>query len=92
MATSGRIESGTANYTKFYFQWQLTGQSISGNYSSINWQWGVAKSGGSTATWYSNAIKSVSGYINGGQAFGGATWSNITVSGDVQLLSGSWIS
>jgi len=89
-STSGRANSGVANYTYFYFQWQLASQNIAGNYSTINWQWGVSKSGSATATWYSNAIKSVDGYINGGQAIGGNTWSNITVGGDVQLLSGSW--
>ncbi len=90
MATSGRVNSGVANFTYFYFQWQLASQNIGGNYSTINWQWGVSKSGGSTATWYSNAIKSVSGYVNGGQVIGGNTWSNITVGGDVQLLNGSY--
>lgn len=89
MATSGRVLSGVANYTQFYFQWQLTGQNVGGNYSNINWQWGVTKNGGLTPTWYSNAIKSVSGYVNGALVFGGNTWSNITVGGDVQLLSGS---
>lgn len=87
MATSGRIESGSSNFTKFYFKWQLDGQNIGGNYSRINWQWGINISGG--AYWYSNAIKSVSGYVNGGQVFGGATWSNISGNGDHQLLSGS---
>lgn len=87
-STSGRINSGSGNSTYFYFQWQLAGQNIGGNYSTINWQWGVNISGG--AFWQSNAIKSVSGYIDGGLAFGANTWSNISGNGDHQLLAGSW--
>jgi len=89
MATSGRVESGTNNGSRFYFQWQYTGQNIGGNYSTINWQWGLNISPGGYY-WSTNAVKSVSGYINGGQAFGGATWSNISGTGDHQLLAGSW--
>lgn len=88
-STSGRVNSGVANFTYFYFQWQLASQDIGGNTSTINWQWGLGKSGSSTATWGSNAVKSVSGTVNGGTVFGANTWSNITVSGDIQLLSGS---
>jgi hypothetical protein len=88
MATSGRINSGSANFSYFYFQWQLAGQDINGNYSVINWQWGLNTSNG--AYWQSNAVKSVSGYINGGLAFGGNTWSNISGNGDHQLLAGQW--
>jgi len=87
-STSGRVQSGVYNYTYFYFQWQLAGQDIAGNYSTINWQWGVNIS--SNAFWGSNSIKSISGYINGGQAIGGNTWSSISGNGDHQLLSGSW--
>lgn len=90
MATSGRVQSGSFNggRGRFYFQWQLAGQNVGGNYSTINWQWGLNISGG--GYWLSNAIKSISGYINGGQAFGGATWSNLSGNGDHQLLAGSW--
>ncbi len=90
MATSGRIESGSFNSGRgrFYFQWQLTGQDVGGNYSNINWQWGLNISGG--GFWGSNAIKSVSGYINGGQAFGANTWSGLSGNGDHQLLASSW--
>lgn len=87
-STSGRVQSGTYNFSYFYFQWQWTGQNIGSNYTSINWQWGVNLSGG--AFWQTNAIKSVSGYIDGGLAFGGNTWSNISGNGDHQLLAGSW--
>lgn len=88
MATSGRIMSGRPSYFAFYFQWQLSGQSVGGNYSNINWQWGVNITGGGYLL--SNALKAVNGYINGGQAFGAYTWSNISGNGDHQLRSGSW--
>lgn len=92
MATSGRIQSGSNNSSYFYFQWQLAGQDIGSNTSTINWQWGLNTAGG--AYWQTNAVKSVSGNINGGGAFGGNTWSNIggpySGNGDHQLLAGSW--
>lgn len=90
MATSGRIQSGSfnGNTGRFYFQWQLAFQDTNGNYSRINWQWGLNISGG--GFWGSNAIKSNYGYINGGLAFGGNTWSNLSGNGDHQLLAGSW--
>lgn len=90
MATSGRVEGSTHNFSKFYFQWQLSSQDIDDNRSRINWQWGLETSSG--AYWGSNAVKSVSGYINGSKVFGGNTWSNVSGNGDHQLLSGSmWI-
>ena len=36
--TSGRIESGVLNYSKFYFKWQLVDTNPASNYSIINWQ------------------------------------------------------
>jgi hypothetical protein len=87
-STSGRIQSGSANFSYFYFQWQLVFQDTPSNYSHINWQWGLNTS--NSAFWGSNAVKSVSGYINGGLAFGANTWSGISGNGDHQLLSGSW--
>ena len=87
-STSGRIASGTANYSYFYFQWQLASQSIANNTSTINWQWGLNISSG--AYWGTNAVKSVNGYIDGAQVIGANTWSNISGNGDHQLLSGSY--
>jgi hypothetical protein len=72
-STSGRIQSGSANFSYFYFQWQLVFQDTPSNYSHINWQWGLNTS--NSAFWGSNAVKSVSGYINGGLAFGANTGS-----------------
>lgn len=89
MATSGRVQSANfnGNTGRFYFQWQWVSNNIGGNYTTINWQWGLNISGG--GFWGSNAIKSNYGFINGGQVFGGATWSNLSGGGDHQLLSGS---
>lgn len=91
MSTSGRIQSGGfSGGSYFYMQWQLAGQDINGNYSVINWQWGLSIAGGGWY-WGSNAIKSVSGYINGGNlVFGANTWSNLSGAGDHQLLAGSF--
>lgn len=88
-STSGRIQSSGPPHARFYFQWQLASQNIAGNYSTINWQWGLNIDSGGWF-WGSNGIKSVVGNINGGQAFGANTWSNLSGAGDHQLLSGSW--
>lgn len=88
MATSGRIQSASANSTYFYWQWQLAGQNVGGNYSAINWQAGINISGG--AYWLSNAVKIYGVYINGGGNVGSGTWSNQSGAGDHQLLSGSY--
>lgn len=88
MAWSGRINSPSGNYSYFYFQWQGVSQNIAGNTTTINWQWGLNIS--NSAYWGSNSVKSISGYINGGQAIGGQTWSNISGNGDHHLRTGSW--
>lgn len=90
MATSGRVQGGGfSGGSYFYFQWQLTGQDIGGNFSNINWQWGLNIAAGGWF-WGSNGIKSVSGFINGGQVFGANTWSNLSGTGDHQLLASSY--
>lgn len=39
MATSGRTQGNSVSFNNFVFtDWQLTGQSVEGNYSTINWQ------------------------------------------------------
>lgn len=86
MATSGRIETSRANNTNFYVQWQLAGQSVSGNYSDVNWQAGINMS--ANTYWYSNAIRIDDGHVNGA-GIGNGTWSNINGTGDKQLRSGT---
>lgn len=88
MATNGRIETGTANYSKFYFQWQLAGQDTGSNVTTINWQAGINLSGG--AYWGSNSVRINNIYINGGLAQGSRTWGGISGNGDHELVSGSW--
>ena len=88
MATSGRIESGVGNSSAFFFRWEFESNNIAGNFSTIRWYWGLRIGGG--AYWGTNAVKAVSGYVNGGQAFGGATWSNLSGNGDKTLLQGKW--
>lgn len=88
MATNGRIETGTANYSKFYFQWQLAGQDTGSNVTTINWQAGINLSGG--AYWGSNSVRINNIYINGGLAQGSRTWGGISGNGDHELVSGTW--
>jgi hypothetical protein len=85
MAT-GRAESGRANGTLFFFEYDYVGMDIGGNYSTINWRWGINMSG---SVWRTNAIRSKRGYINGGQVFGEAVWSDYSGSGDRTLLAGT---
>lgn len=88
--TSGRIETGYANYTAFYVSWWRTGYSQAGNYSDISWSAGLHASG-ATPTWYSNAVRIDDGNI-ASNGLGNGTWSNITVTNntDYQLRSGSF--
>lgn len=58
MATSGTVTTGTLKHSYYYVNWQQTGQSTSGNYTSINWQAGI-NCGNSSGwdSWYSNAMR-----------------------------------
>lgn len=82
--TSGSVVSRTLKNSYFYVNWQQTGQSTDGNYTTINWQAGIVCG---TDRWYSNAVKIYSIWINGTQVHWGETFSNI--SGTMQLASGS---
>lgn len=88
--TSGKIITGTSNYTRFYLSWQKTDENIAENKTYIAWQVGIEATTAS-ATWRSNAIKVYDVYINGNKVSGGGTWSNKTVSPNnpIQLLSGT---
>lgn len=64
MATSGRAQGNSISYGDYFFvDWQLTGQSVEGNYSTINWQ----------AYWhFSNSDRQLDSgnvVINGGQVW-----------------------
>ena len=88
--TSGKITSGTSNYTRFYLSWQQTSQSTAENKTYISWQVGIEATT-ATASWYSNAIKVYDVYINGTKVSSGGTWGNKTVSPNnpIQLLNGT---
>lgn len=90
MATSGTVTTGTLKHSYYYVNWQQTGQSTSGNYTSINWQAGI-NCGNSSGwdSWYSNAMRIDYVSINGGWVLGSTTYSNVSGKGDHQLASGS---
>ncbi len=94
MASSGTVNTGYQNYTRFYLSWRLVDQDITNNRSLISWEIGVQGTSGYTAYWYSNAVRINSGYVNGDLVSGSATYSNITLSGAEKhkLRSGSiWV-
>lgn len=85
MASSGSMRTNTIDDgTYFYVNWQQASQSISGNYTIINWQHGVH----CRYNYYSNAIKSYGVNINGTAVYGGGTFSDLNA-GDHQLASGT---
>lgn len=85
MATSGTVYSSKAKSSKLYVKWSVDSQSTSGNYTTVKWTAGIVNGN----SWYSNAIKISSIYINGTKVSGSHTYSNITSSGTIQKLSGS---
>lgn len=90
MATSGGFVTNQINHSRFYFNWQLTGQDVGANKSNINWQAGLTNNlSGGTDLYYSNAVKIYGVYINGSGNLGSGTWSNITSGGNWGLLSGN---
>ena len=94
MASSGSIYTGRRNYTRFYLDWSLADQDITGNRSLIKWEIGVQGQSDQIAYWYSNAVTINSGYVNGDKVAGSSTYSNITLSGSGKhkLRSGSiWV-
>ena len=79
MATSGSVKSGTAGSggaSYFLVEWSIPkdGQSITGNYTKINYTVKIVAGN----YWYSNAIKIYSAYINGTLVKGAETYSNVS--------------
>ena len=79
MATSGSVRSGTAGSggaSYFLVEWSIPsgGQSITGNYTTINYTVKIVAGN----YWYSNAIKIYSAYINGVLVKGAETYSNVS--------------
>lgn len=85
MATSGSVTSGKAKSSYFYINWQLAGQNVANNTSTINYQGGFVIGGGNL--WYTNAIKIYSSGTTGGHS---GTYSNATSNGTYQKFSGSF--
>lgn len=89
MATSGRIQTATVNYTHGYVKFQFVRNEIGNNRSLINWQSGINISSG--AYWQLSAIRIDGGNVHtNGIPVG--TWSNLSGNGDKELRSGSvWV-
>jgi hypothetical protein len=81
------VASGSTPNSRFYLSWELTGQSVDHNTSTINWWVGWEGTTGDPR-WWSNAIKIINGSI-AGQGVAAGTWSNQRGTGDHCLRSGS---
>ena len=85
MATSGSmITNKVDENTYFYVNWQQASQSVSGNYTDINWQHGV----NCRYNYGGNALQSYGVGINGQVVYGGAVFSNLN-QGTHELASGT---
>lgn len=86
MATSGTLFSAVKKTSKFYVKWNVTNNSISGNYSNVHWEAGLYIDG--SDKWYNNAIRINSIYINNSLVQNSISASNFTTSGYHQMASG----
>ena len=88
--TSGTVNTNTVSKSNFYVAWSQVSQDISNNQTRINWVAGIyTGTSGSHDSFYSNAVKIYSVYINGTLVSNGGTWSNIKTAGNHDLLSGT---
>ena len=85
MASSGIVKTNTVYDSYFWVKWELAGQDIAGNKSTISWSCGI-KPG---HKFYSNAVKMSAVTINGSQVYDGGTYSNITDYKERTLASGT---
>lgn len=85
MASSGRVTTNTLRNSKYYVDWEITSQSVSGNYSTIKWKAGIITGGD---YWYTNAMKINSITINGSTVLSGGVYSDV-IGGTKQLASGT---
>ena len=83
MATSGSKSTNTTYDSYFWVSWYQNWQSIEDNCTSIHWSCGVYCG----HSFYSNAIKMSSVYINGSNVYGGGTYSNYS-KGNHTIASG----
>lgn len=88
--TSGTVNTNVVSKSNFYVYWSQVSQDVANNKTRINWAAGIyTGTSSSHDSFYSNAIKIYSVYINGTLVSNGGTWSNITTGGNHDLLSGT---
>ena len=88
--TSGTVTTNVSGKSHFYVNWSQVSQSIANNQTTINWTAGLyTGTPSSHDSFYSNAVKIYSVYIDGVLVSNGGTWSNIKTSGNHDLLSGT---
>lgn len=85
MASSGIVKTNTVYDSFFWVKWELAGQDIAGNKSTISWSCGITPG----HKFYSNAVKMSAVTINGSQVYAGGTYSNITDYKERTLASGT---
>lgn len=88
MATSGQVRTYEIDDgTYFYVNWQVASQSVSGNYTDINWQHGVH------CRWNYDPGGTVQSYgvaVDNEDIYGGALFYDYFPMGDHELASGSY--
>lgn len=87
MASSGIVKTNTVYDSYFWVKWELAGQDIAGNKSTISWSCGITPG----HKFYSNAVKMSAVTINGSQVYAGGTYSNITDYKERTLASGTLV-
>ena len=85
MASSGIVKTNTVYDSYFWVKWELAGQDIANNKSTISWSCGITPG----HKFYSNAVKMSAITINGSQVYAGGTYSNITDYKERTLASGT---
>ena len=85
MASSVIVKTNTVYDSYFWVKWELAGQDIAGNKSTISWSCGITPG----HKFYSNAVKMSAVTINGSQVYAGGTYSNITDYKERTLASGT---
>ena len=85
MASIGIVKTTTVYDSYFWVKWELSGQDIAGNKSTISWSCGITPG----HQFYSNAVKMSAVAINGVTVYAGGTYSNITDYKERTLASGT---
>lgn len=85
MATSGIISTNTKYDSCFWVKWELSGQSVAGNKTTIAWSCGLTPG----EQYYTNAIRMGTVTIDGQTVYAGGTYSDITDYKDHTFASGT---